>query len=301
MNLRQRTRERLTEIITGDSGESPYRTGRHLIEFFHDFGERDLYGAGFPTRGHYVLRKLRKFNGTEKIKEIVLAAFDFWDERDFDPESLAAGFNKLLSRDGMRLVIEYAGGWMEGNKSVKGPPYFELRSTVGSPIPPQNLLGINYEAVNEQVTKANSKIETGDLAGAISNAYTLVEELLNHLLSETHTPYKDTEGDIRTLYGKIKKTLNLDPSEPSIDNSLKPILNGLQKIVAGLYEVANKASDRHARKYNPALHHARLAVSSAFVLCEFLVGSHEYQQSRILQKCAMKDTRSESDRSKVAR
>ena len=50
--------------------------------------------------------------------------------------------------------------------------------------------------------------------------------------------------------------------------------------ISGLFEVANKASDRHARKYNPAPHHARLAVNVAFTLCEFMLESYEYQQKR---------------------
>jgi hypothetical protein len=47
-----------------------------------------------------------------------------------------------------------------------------------------------------------------------------------------------------------------------------------------LFEVANKASDRHARRYSPAPHHAKLAVNVAFTLCEFLLESHEYQKKR---------------------
>ena len=36
-----RQHERLTEIITGNTEKSPCRSGRQLIEFFRDFGERD--------------------------------------------------------------------------------------------------------------------------------------------------------------------------------------------------------------------------------------------------------------------
>jgi hypothetical protein len=56
-----------------------------------------------------------------------------------------------------------------------------------------------------------------------------------------------------------------------MDPTLKPILDGLQKIVGGLYSLSNRAGDRHARKYNPAQRHAKLAVNSTFALAEFLV------------------------------
>ena len=61
---------------------------------------------------------------------------------------------------------------------------------------------------------------------------------------------------------------------------LKPILDGFHKLVSGLYEISNKASDRHARRYNPAMHLAKLAVNAAFDLCDFLVEPRDYQGSR---------------------
>ena len=68
--------------------------------------------------------------------------------------------------------------------------------------------------------------------------------------------------------------------DPALEKYLKAILEGLQRQIAGLFEVANKASDRHARRFNPAPHHARLAVNAAFTLCEFLLESFEYQQKK---------------------
>jgi Abortive infection C-terminus len=69
-----------------------------------------------------------------------------------------------------------------------------------------------------------------------------------------------------------------------LENYLKAILDGLQKQVGGLFQLANKASDRHARCYNPAKHHAKLAVNAAFTLCEFLLESYEYQQALAAKK-----------------
>ena len=70
MRLSAKTLERLTEIVTGNSQVSPYRSGPQLIEFFRDFGEDDTYGTGFGSRAGYALAKLNKFNGTETIKGI---------------------------------------------------------------------------------------------------------------------------------------------------------------------------------------------------------------------------------------
>ncbi len=142
------------------------------------------------------------------------------------------------------------------------------------------LVRLTEESIQEHVEKARHKIANGDAAGAIANAYTLVEEFLKQLLRKTDTAFNESEGDIRALYKTVAAPLHLDPKSDSIENHIKTILDGLQRQIAGLFEVANKASDRHARRYNPAPHHAKLAVNGAFTLCEFLLESFEYQQKK---------------------
>ncbi len=279
MKISAKTIERLTEIITGNTNKSPYRSGPQLIEFFRDFGERDLYGQEFPARGYYVQEKLRKFNGTETVKQIISAAFYFFAEDGFNPEEQAHAFNRLLAQDGYHLVIEYRSGWMEGDKYVKVDPYFEIEPLLPAMIVPEGLSAINYNAVNEQISKANKRIETGDFSGAIARSYTLIEHLLKLILRESGVAFNENEDDIRALYRLVREPLNLKPDGEGIAAPLKPILDGFQKLVSGLYEISNKASDRHARRYNPAEHHAKLAVNAAFSLCEFLVKSRDYQRS----------------------
>lgn len=142
------------------------------------------------------------------------------------------------------------------------------------------LVKLTEDSVQEHVGKARQKITSGDTAGAIASAYTLVEEFLKQLLRKTGTTFNENEGDIRALYKLLSTPLNLSPGGESLEAYLKAILGGLQSQISGLFEIANKASDRHARRYNPAPHHARLAVNVAFTLCEFLLESFQYQQER---------------------
>jgi len=109
---------------------------------------------------------------------------------------------------------------------------------------------------------------------------------LKLILREAGVAFKETEGDIRSLYKIARGPLNLNPGGESIASPLKPILDGFQKLISGLFEISNKASDRHARRYNPAAHHAKLAVNAAFTLCEFLIESRDYQRSREAQSTA---------------
>ena len=116
MRITSRTVEWLTEVILGGPDIGPYRTGRALVEFFRDFGERDLYAQdSFPGRANYVREKIRKFNGTEMLGRIVSSAFDFIGEDGFDAEEQAGEFNRLLARDGYRLALEYRREWMESD------------------------------------------------------------------------------------------------------------------------------------------------------------------------------------------
>ena len=143
-----------------------------------------------------------------------------------------------------------------------------------------SLVNLTEESIQEYIGKARQKIANCDSSGAIATAYTLVEEFLKQLLRKTATPFNESEGDIRTLYKLVTGPLNLAPKNESLESHLKTILEGLQRQISGLFEVANKASDRHARRYNPAPHHAKLAVNVAFTLCEFLLESYDYQQKR---------------------
>ena len=107
-----------------------------------------------------------------------------------------------------------------------------------------SLVQLTEASIQEHLDKARHKIVNGDPAGAIANAYTLVEEFLKQLLRKTGTTFNESEGDIRALYKAVAAPLHLDPKGESLENYLKAILEGLQRQIAGLFEVTNKASDR---------------------------------------------------------
>ena len=267
MRLSEKTIGALAEIIA----ESPYRTGPQLIEFFGRYGDRDLYGPEFGARAAYTLRKLRQFNGQSAMRAIVADAFDQFDREGADPEAMASLFNRKLMLDGYALTIEFKQGFMHGDQYIEGPPFFKILER-GNTIPePEGLTSLQHEAVAEQVGKCRDRIANGDFSGAIASTYTLVEEFLKLVLKDAEVEFQPQQGDIRELYRVLRTKLGLDPSEQGMDPTLKPILDGLQKIVGGLFDMSNRASDRHARIYNPSKRHAKLAVNAAFSFCEFVL------------------------------
>jgi hypothetical protein len=155
------------------------------------------------------------------------------------------------------------------------------RRTVLTPL----LISLTEESITEHREKANFKIEAGDASGAITSAYTLVEGFLKQMYQTVSgIPFKESEGDIRALYGAVAEQLNLTPKGETLESYLKAILQGSVSQIGGLYELANKAGDRHVAKYKPARHHAQLAVNIAFTLCEFVLSSYHYQKQKQSKK-----------------
>ncbi|MBK8189185.1 MAG: abortive infection family protein [Vampirovibrionales bacterium] len=219
------------------------------------------------------------------MRLIINQALDFWTQ-DFDTEAAAVYLDGFLRRDGFQVSLKKRYIRMNGNEA-EYEDYYEVESLNMPTLHTISLISLDKEYITEHIEKARTKIDAGDCAGAITSAYTLVEGFLKELLKQTQTSYRRDEGDIRELYKLVSEPLNLNPKGENLESYLKNILQGLKSQISGLYELANKASDRHARRYNPARHHAKLAVNAAFCLCEFLLDSYNYQRERAERKQAL--------------
>ena len=283
MRLSPRTLDRLAEVIAPPHlglPRYPYRSGPQIIAFFNALGWDDTYGPSFGSRRPHTREKLDVLNGTPTLRNAILTAFDMWGEPEVDCEAAAADFNTLLNRDGYRLAKITGPGWIENGREVEGVPRFSLVAINSGTIKPAALEAVSHATLVEHIEKCRAKISSGDSAGAITNAYTLIEAVLKDLLRQTGTAFKTDEGDIRALYNALKGPLHLDPKNESLEVHLKAVLDGFQKLVSGLYAAANKAGDRHDRRYHPAPYHAKLVVNSAFALGDFLYDTYEYQRAR---------------------
>jgi hypothetical protein len=117
MKISERTIKRLAEIITGDKGLSPYRSGPMLVTFFNELGTNHSYGQCFPSRWSFAEDCIRQFNDTPTLKKVIISAFD---PRDFmgttvydkatqqsKPANLQEALthlNEFLSFDGYEIV-----------------------------------------------------------------------------------------------------------------------------------------------------------------------------------------------------
>jgi|GEM_PF-2802071 len=138
-----------------------------------------------------------------------------------------------------------------------------------------NIEVLSHKYIAEQIKKTNKKIDEVDYSGAITNARSLVEQVLMELAGRLNPEIKNS-GDLNKLYNLVAKEMNLQAANYSIDG-FKQILSGLCSIISGLSNLRNELSDAHARKFDPTFHHARIAINSAHSICEFLLDSYEHQ------------------------
>lgn len=138
-----------------------------------------------------------------------------------------------------------------------------------------NLKTLSSEYVSTIWEKAISRRET-DPEGAITLARTLLEGVIKRILSDLGESFDPTD-DLPKLYNKLAKSLNLAPSQHSLE-PIKAILGGAFTVVNGLGTLRNRFSDAHApaehAPVRPSKRHAALAVNVAGAVATFLVETH---------------------------
>lgn len=140
----------------------------------------------------------------------------------------------------------------------------------------ETMADLNNVFIEEQIEKCNKKIILKDYDGAITNARSLVEEVLLLIEEKINGSRIDYDGDILKLYKRVRKFIKLDPND-GIDNSLNEIMRGFVSIISGLAGLSNDLGDRHAQRHRPDKRHAVLIVNSALIITKFFVESYNCQ------------------------
>jgi hypothetical protein len=281
ISISERTIKRLGEIITGDKGLSPYRSGPKLVAFFNELGTNHSYVQGFPSRWSFAEDCIRQFNNTPEMRKVILSAVD---PRDFigatvydketrqnkpvNPQDAVNYLNESLAYDGFEIVPH--GKAFDVVNKTRGEIMVDVRLEPGH---------LSHAFIKEQIEKCRTKIEQGDYDGAITNARSLVEAVLAAIEKECNPSPPGYDGDLPKLYKRVQKHLNLSPENPRISNSLKQLLTGFVSIIGGLSGLSNAMGDRHVREYKPAEHHAVLIVNAAMTFSNFIFDTYAYQRA----------------------
>ena len=133
--------------------------------------------------------------------------------------------------------------------------------------------------ISRHIEKCRQKMNHGDFDGAITNARTLVEEVLLTIEENICGKRQEYDGDILALYKRVSKQINMYPDNKT-ENAFNQILRGFISIINGLSSLSNNLADRHATVKRPSKHHAKIIVNSALILSEFLLESFQYQLNK---------------------
>lgn len=109
MVLSQKSIEELARIICGDDLVCR-RSGPKLINFFSQFGFRDEYGQGFPSRQTYAQSRIALLNGKPEIDRCIKNTFDprNFVEKMGELDDTISRFNIFLEFDGWHVRREHA-------------------------------------------------------------------------------------------------------------------------------------------------------------------------------------------------
>lgn len=259
MKISNKITTQLGTLIAGDTPTAPYLSGPKLVDFYNECGFDDIYGEGFPSRWKYSTDKIVESNGTPRLKKILE---EFVDPRRYGGDEqvvdkIVADINQLIKYDGFGLI-------------KKGSSY-KVADIQGNFIEAETVIAIGHEFVGEQIEKCQQKIATDDFNGAITNARTLCEAILIHIIETIEKTEIKNDGNVINLWTRAKKALKLDLKKDEIPDFVFQILSGLDTTINGLAGLSNNAGDRHANKFNTKRHHAKLAVNSTMTICDFLI------------------------------
>lgn len=259
MKISNKITKQLGTLISGDTGTAPYLSGPKLVDFYNECGFDDTYGEGFPSRWKFSTDKIIESNGTPRLKRILE---EFVDPRRHGGdeqviEKLVAYINLLIKYDGFALI--------------KNGEIYKVADIQGNFIEPEAVAKIGHEFISEQIEKCQQKIATDDFNGAITNARTLCEAVLIHIIETIEKTELKNDGNVINLWTKAKKALKIDLKKDEIPDFVFQILAGLETTLNGLAGLSNNAGDRHANKFNTKRHHAKLAVNSTMTICDFLI------------------------------
>jgi len=195
MNLRSQTIKIFAQTVVGDNGKSFYRSGSQLVDFFNELGFDDVYAQGFPTRRVYAEEKITIILRQERFLEFLNKFLDdsLYIDTEYNTSDIVDYLNQYLKFDDYKII-------KSGNKY-----HMKDLKTAHIIIPEECLEVISTEFLEEQIIKCDKKIIEGDYDGAITNARSMIEDVLLEIEKELTGSREKYNGDLNNLYKKVKQ------------------------------------------------------------------------------------------------
>lgn len=276
MKIRDSTSEKIAKIMCGDAvygpaSRGPYLKGPAIVNLLNDSGLEREY-TGFGSRWYEMQRGLVECIDKDLATKLFTSYYVFLDQADIEKEQIAQIFavmNNLLSHENYKLE-------QRGNKWI-------FSSIDNDVIDGPQISALSTEFLDTQIEKCRNKITENDFDGAITNARSMVEEVLLEIRNQKTGDRGKYDGDISNLYKDVRKMINLNPDMPGITQPMQQIYTGMTNIILGVGSLRSKISDAHAPEYIAQRHHAVLCVNCAYALVMFLSSIYDEESSTLNQ------------------
>lgn len=281
MLLGYRSIEKLSHIITGSTGLSPERNKAGVDRIFTkypckkesynacfqdhpDIRNNTLYGSNAYKLHHYTCFKLREMSG---IQELSLFCDEFINEISYDED--------------MAEIIEYLNAAFINDNcefiQIEEDNRYKVFSIDGSIVSyscyfKESEKG-QHVLIQEHMEKCIKKVTDGDYSGAITNAQSLLEQILVQIRNDIKgTPKKGHGGSLEKLLKSVLKLLNItDGMEAKPKKGYGLLEDGFNDITKGLSLLRHGMSDAHSISHEPNQKDALLAVNTSKTLANFIV------------------------------
>ncbi len=262
------SKSKINEILK--NADIKIKSFEKFFECFSDIKANPQYKNEHFKLEKYLVINLKNINLTHKLYQVVDGYFSQLYSYTSSTAEVLEYINAEFSKDNYEVVqLEETGE-------------FKIYSLDDSMINydcifKEKELG-NYILINQQCEKCIKKIETGDYMGAITNASSLIEQLLQEII--------DNNGFHKNISYNSKLKLFLDDVLDALEltkgltrpksNVYKKLRAGFSYLTDGLYVMRNTMSDAHRviKGFEPSKKEALLAVNTAKTIANFIVAEY---------------------------
>lgn len=241
--------------------------------FFTDFADiktHPQYKNTYFKLEKYLIINLKNINLTHKIYQVIDAYFSQLYNYTTSTEEVLEYINAEFRKDNYEVVK------MEETREFK---VYSLDDSMVNYdcIFKEKELG-NYILINQQCEKCIKKIENGDYMGAITNASSLLEQLLQEIILDQALKKKVKYSyKLQEFIRNVLKQLNIGHNNSDVQKKISfDFKKGFINLVDGINLMRNNMSDAHRilPGLEPTKQEALLAVNTAKTISNFIVAEY---------------------------
>ncbi len=273
---------KLANIITGNSGISPEHTFEEITQVLKKYISCESLESFKETLNidiandneaifKFVVSKLSKINCSSaltKLIEFLCNNSRFFKDKEnieyplYNFDEILASVNSSIQDDNYEVFKAKTKYRVYGlNDSIVDFDYLLCKNKLEA-----------YTVVKDHLDKCYSKINSGDYSGAITNARTLVEQILREIEIKLDSDAPEYDGSLPKLYKRVVKLMNFEENLPEkIKTIYQQILGGLSGSINGFAGLRNTMSDAHPIEHMPTENDALLAVNESKTIANFIV------------------------------